>query len=277
MRKQDTHQSASRRQIPIVGIGASAGGLGAFKDFIQAMPARSGMAFALIQHLDPTHESLMVDLLNRYTQMDVIQVEDRMQVKEVHVYMIPPNRGLSIRKGGLLLTAPEQRRGMRPPIDFYFKSLAEDQMEKAICMILSGTGSDGTVVLKSVKSYGGLVIVQFPDEAQYDGMPTSAISTRMVDYILPVREIPERLRIYIQRFYVTGHSGTEPIEIEEPEAFNNVLTIMDAQLGHNFHYYKKNTVHRRIKRRKGLKQVEKMHDRGYTVSSSTPNILWSHQ
>jgi PAS domain S-box-containing protein len=257
---QDTSYNAPTKQIPIVGIGASAGGLTAFKGFFEAMPAESGMAFVLIQHLDPTHDSLMVDLLSRHTPMKVIQVEDRMQVELNHVYMIPPNWDLAIHNGELLLTTPVQHRGMRMPIDFFFKSLAEDQKEKAICIILSGTGSDGTAGLKAVKSYGGMVVVQFPEEAQYDGMPSSAIATGVVDYILPVSNIPQRLLSYIQHSYVRGYFGTEPIEINEPDAFNNVLAILHAQLGHDFRYYKKNTVIRRIKRRMGLHQLELLRD-----------------
>lgn len=249
-------QNAPSQQIPIVGIGASAGGLAAFKGFFEAMPAAPGMAFVLIQHLDPTHESLMVDLLSRHTQMKVIQVEDRMQVEANHVYMIPPNWDLAIENGELLLTTPVQRRGMRMPIDFFFKSLAKDQKEKAICIILSGTGSDGTAGLKTVKSYGGIVLVQLPEEAQYDGMPSSAIATGVVDDILPVSDLPQRLLTYIQHSYVRGYFGTEPIAINEPDAFNDILAILHAQLGHDFRYYKQSTLIRRIKRRMSLQQLE---------------------
>ena len=129
--------------FPIVGLGASAGGLEAFKNFFSAMPNSSGMSFVLIQHLDPTHESLMKDLLSRYTKMNVIQAEDKMEVKENHIYLIPPNREMTIHKRKLHLTAPKERRGLRTPIDLFFRSLAEDQQKLAICIILSGTGSDG--------------------------------------------------------------------------------------------------------------------------------------
>jgi len=224
------------------------------------MPAESGMAFVLIQHLDPTHESLMVDLLSRQTQMKVIQVEDHMEVEANHVYMIPPNLDLAIQNGELLLTTPVQRRGMRMPIDFFFKSLAQDQKEKAICIILSGTGSDGTAGLKAVKAYGGIVVAQSPEEAQYDGMPSSAIATGVVDHVIPVNEMPERLLSYIQHSYVRGYFGTEPIEINEPDAFNNILAILHAQLGHDFRYYKKSTVIRRIKRRLSLHQLDLLRD-----------------
>jgi len=255
-----TRPPKQTKQIPIVGVGASAGGLAAFKDFFNSMPSQTGMAFVLVQHLDPTHESLMVDLLSRHTKMKVIQVEDHMQVEPNHVYMIPPNWDLAIQSGALRLIKPQQRRGMRMPIDFFFNSLAEDQRERAICIILSGTGSDGTMGLKAVKSYGGMVMVQQPEEAQYDGMPSSAIATGVVDYTLPAQEMSNILVNYIKHSYIRGHFGTEPVEISEPDDFNAILAIMHAQIGHNFHYYKKNTLIRRIKRRMGLKQLERMGD-----------------
>jgi len=258
---EELDQTINRTQhIPVVGIGASAGGLDAFKTLFEAMPADTGMAFVLIQHLDPTHESLMVDLLSRHTTMNVVQVEDRMQVIENHVYMIPPNRDLAIHNGELYLTAPAQRRGMRMPIDFFFRSLAEDQRERAICIILSGTGSDGTLGLKAIKSYGGMVMAQSPKTAQYDGMPVSAISTGTVDYVLPVKEMPEALSKYIQHSYVRGRFGMDGSSQEGGQDMNSVLAIMHAQLGYNFHHYKKNTMIRRIQRRMGLKQLEKMGD-----------------
>ncbi len=249
-----------RSYIPVVGVGASAGGLDAFKNFFESMPSDTGMAFVLIQHLDPTHESLMVDLLSRHTKMRVVQVEDRMQVEPNHVYMIPPAHDLAINNGELYLTEPAQRRGMRMPIDFFFRSVAEDQRERAICIILSGTGSDGTLGLKAIKSYGGMVMAQTPKTAQYDGMPVSAISTGAVDYVLPVEEMPEAISKYVQHSYVRGRFGTDQYDETGGQDLNNVLAIMNAQLGHNFHHYKKNTLMRRIQRRMGLKQFEKMND-----------------
>lgn len=268
-------QSKRQKQIkpvPIVGVGASAGGLAAFKEFFEKMPTETGMAFVLVQHLDPTHESLMVDLLSRQTNMNVIQAEDNMTVEPNHVYMIPPNWDLAIQDGALRLTTPHQKRGMRMAIDFFFNSLAEDQRENAVCVILSGTGSDGSMGLKTIKSYGGVVMVQQPEDAQYDGMPSSAIATGVVDYILPVRDMSDTLVNYIRRAYIKGHFGTEPIELNEPDDFNAILAIMHAQLGHNFHYYKKNTLIRRINRRMGLKQIDQMHDYAKFLRKSPEEI-----
>ena len=256
--KQLSNKKRCKKHILVVGVGASAGGLDAFKNLFESMPAETGMAFVLIQHLDPTHESLMVDLLSRYTKMKVVQVEDRMQIQANHVYMIPPARDLAIHKGKLHLTEPAQRRGLRMPIDFFFRSVAEEQRERAICIILSGTGSDGTLGLKAIKSYGGMVMAQTPTTAQYDGMPVSAITTGAVDYVLPVEEMPDAILKYIQHSYVRGHFGADQHDDADNQDLNNVLSIIHAQLGHNFHHYKKNTLTRRIQRRMGLKRLEKM-------------------
>lgn len=253
-----THPSQIPAHIPVVGIGASAGGLDAFKQFFEAMPSNTGMAFVLVQHLDPTHKSLMVDLLSRQTKMKVVQIEDQMGVKANQVYMIPPNRDLSIRNGELYLSEPIQRRGLRLPIDFFFTSLAEDQRERSICIILSGTGSDGTLGLKAIKSYGGMVMAQTPKTAQHEGMPVSAISTGAVDYVLPVADMPGTLIKYVQHAYVRGRFGTDQLNNYGGQDMNTILAIMHAQLGHNFHYYKKNTLFRRVQRRMGLKQFEEM-------------------
>lgn len=246
-------------QIPVVGVGASAGGLEAFKQLFATMPVDTGMAFVLVQHLDPTHESMMVDLLNRYTDMKVIQVEEKMKIEPNQVYMIPINKDMAVHNGEFYLTAPALPRGIRMPIDFFLRSLAEDKQELAICIILSGTGSDGTLGLKAVKGYGGMAMVQEPFDAQYDGMPTSAISTGIVDYVLPVSEIPTALEKYAHHSYVRGFFGIESVDgATEKSDLTTILSILHSQLGHNFHHYKKNTLLRRIQRRMSLKQLVSM-------------------
>ena len=157
------------------------------------------MAFILIQHLDPTHASMMVDLLAGHTPLTVQQAADGMPLEPEHVYVIPPGTYLSIRDGALRLSEPRERHGARLPFDFFLRSLAEELGERAICVILSGTGSDGSLGLKAVKEKGGLVIAQDPDEAEYDGMPRSAIMTGAVDLVLPVAKIPEILAKYGRR------------------------------------------------------------------------------
>ena len=178
---------------PVVGIGASAGGLDACRKLLSALPAENGMAFILVQHLDPTHESMMVDLLTGGTTMTVRQATDGMPIERDHVYVIPPATYLSVGKGVLQLSQPQARHGARLPFDFLLHSLAEAYGANAICVILSGTGADGSLGLKSVKEKGGLVMAQDPDEAAYGGMPRSAIQTGAVDLVLPVAEIATAL------------------------------------------------------------------------------------
>ena len=180
-------QEADRKTaagFPIVGIGASAGGLAAFEAFFSGMPADTdpGMAFVLVQHLAPDHKSILTDLIRRYTRMQVFEVEDGMVVQPNCAYIIPPNRDMAFLNGTLQLLEPSAPRGQRLPIDFFFRSLAQDQHERAICIVLSGTGSDGTLGVRAIKGEGGMVMVQNPDSTEYDGMPRSAIATGLVDY-----------------------------------------------------------------------------------------------
>ena len=176
----------------VVGIGASAGGLAAFEAFFSGMPADvdPDMAFVLVQHLAPDHKSILTELIRRYTRMQVFEVEDGMAVKPNCAYIIPPNRDMAFLNGRLQLLEPAAPRGQRLPIDFFFRSLAQDQHERAICIVLSGTGSDGTLGVRAIKGEGGMVMAQKPDSTEYDGMPRSAIGTGMVDYELSPGEMP---------------------------------------------------------------------------------------
>ena len=191
--------SARPGDFLVVGIGASAGGLEACRKFVDALPARNGMAFILVQHLDPTHESMMVDLLGGHTSMNVRQATDGMLIERDHLYVIPPGTYLSVSDGALRISQPQARHGARLPFDFLLHSLAEEYGARAVCVVLSGTGADGSLGLKAVKEKGGLVIAQDPDEAGYDGMPRSAIATGAVDLVLPVAKIPEALVKYDRR------------------------------------------------------------------------------
>ncbi len=178
------HQSAD---FPIVGIGASAGGLAAFEAFFSTMPPDNdpGMAFVFVQHLARDHKSILSELVRRYTRMEVFEVEDGMVVKPNCAYIIPPNRDMALVNGVLQLLEPTLARGIRLPIDFFFRSLAQDQHDRAICIVLSGTGSDGALGVRAVKGEGGMVMAQTPESTEYDGMPRSAIATGMVDFVLP--------------------------------------------------------------------------------------------
>jgi len=184
---------STKTPFPIVGIGASAGGLEALEQFFQKMPPQNGMAFVIIQHLDPNHIGIMPELLQRITPMKVSQVTDKLKVKPDCVYVIPPNKSMSILKGELYLFGPVEPRGLRLPIDIFFRSLAIDQQEKSIGIILSGMGSDGTLGVKAIKENNGLVLVQDPDSAKFDGMPHSASQAVIADVVAPADQLPEKL------------------------------------------------------------------------------------
>jgi two-component system CheB/CheR fusion protein len=185
--------ASSSTEFRIVALGASAGGLDAFRKLFDALPPNIGMAFVLIQHLDPSHASMMVDLLSGHTTKKVQQAEDGMPLEPAHVYVIPPGVYLSISGGALRLSEPSERHGARLPFDFFLRSLAAEYGASAICVILSGTGADGSLGLRAIKERGGLVVVQSPQEATYDGMPRSAIATGLADFVVPVAKIPEIL------------------------------------------------------------------------------------
>lgn len=242
--------------FPVVGIGASAGGLDACKKLIDALPADIGMAFILVQHLDPTHESMMVDLLAEHTAMSVRQATDGMPIERDHLYLIPPGSYLSIRKGVLHLSQPEARHGARLPFDFLLRSLADDCGSRAICVVLSGTGADGSLGLRSVKQKGGLVISQDPDEAAYDGMPQSAIMTGAVDLVLPVAKIPDALVEYVQRIVLIRREPNSEPTASVHDRLSEIIDLLRTRTTHNFTLYKPGTLQRRIERRMALAAVE---------------------
>ena len=191
------------QQFSVVGIGASAGGLAAFEAFFNGLPADRNLniSFVLVQHLAPDHKSILTDIIKRYTKMQVFEVEDGMVVRPNCAYIIPPNRDMAFINGSLQLFEPVTPRGLHMPIDFFFRSLANDQRDRAICIILSGTGSDGTLGLRAVKGEGGMAIAQSLDSAEYDGMPRSAIATGLVDYELPPSDMGRTVISYITHAY----------------------------------------------------------------------------
>jgi two-component system, chemotaxis family, CheB/CheR fusion protein len=244
--------------FPIIGIGASAGGLAAFESFFSALPndINSNMAFVLVQHLAPDHKSILSELIRRYTRMQVFEVEDGMKVQPNCTYIIPPNRDMALMNGTLQLIEPNVPRGFRLPIDFFFRSLAQDQREKAICIILSGTGSDGTLGVRAIKGEGGMVMVQNPASTEYDGMPRSAIATGLVDYELPPAEMPAQLIAYIKHaFGKLSRTDYRPLSNDE-NALKKIFIILRNQTGHDFSQYKQSTIYRRIKRRMAVQQIE---------------------
>ena len=242
--------------FPIVGLGASAGGLDAFRKFFDAFPANSGMAIVLIQHLDPNHDSLMADLLTSHTPMVVLQAADGAQVEPNHVYLIPPGTYLAIEHGILRLSKPVERHGARMPFDFFLRTLAEDCGGRAICVVLSGTGTDGSLGLKAVKDRGGLVVVQDPEEAAFDGMPRSAIQSGVTDYVLKVSKIPQALIRYTQLGYVKDESGSSQIHADGHDAFADIIELLAVTTSHDFSLYKQGTLQRRIERRMAMASIE---------------------
>jgi two-component system CheB/CheR fusion protein len=245
------------KEFPIVGIGASAGGLEALELFLTNVPVKSGMAFVVIQHLDPTHKGIMVELLQRTTPMRVVQVKDRMMVEPDCVYVIPPNRDLSILHGILHLLEPTAPRGLRLPIDFFFRSLADDLQDKSIGVILSGMGSDGTLGLRAMKEKAGVVFVQSPSSAKFDGMPRRAIDAGLADVVAPVEELPGRIIAYLKHAPLIVRTDL-PLEGKAQSALEKVFILLRTQTGHDFSLYKKGTVYRRIERRMGLRQIDRI-------------------
>ncbi len=244
-----------KRGLPIVGIGASAGGLQAFETFFKNMSPDSGMAFVLVPHLDPKHISILPDLLQKYTKMSVSLVEDGMKVHPNAVYVIPPNKSMAILHGVLHLMTPAMSGGFKLPVDLFFRSLANDQGSNAIGIILSGTGSDGTLGLKEIRGQGGMVMVQDPGTASYDGMPRSAQTTGMVDYILPPEKMPEQLLNYTKHIAIRKEAKITPIAGNIPEALQKILILVRNQTGHDLSLYKPNTICRRIERRMNIHQI----------------------
>jgi two-component system CheB/CheR fusion protein len=253
---QETAENTSG-SFPIVGIGASAGGLEALELFLKNVAENSGMAFVVVQHLDPTHKDLMVQLLQRGTSMQVFRVKDRMRVEANCVYVIPPNKDLSILHGVLHLLDPLAPRGLRLPIDFFFRALADDQLEQSIGVILSGMGSDGTLGLRAIKEKAGVVFVQEPESAKFDSMPRSAIDAGLADVIAPVEALPGKISAYFQLVPIIAKPG-RPDEYAAQSALEKVVILLRGKTGHDFSLYKKNTIYRRIERRMGLHQIGKI-------------------
>jgi two-component system, chemotaxis family, CheB/CheR fusion protein len=263
-------------RFPIVGIGASAGGLEALEAFFKLMPSDAGLAFVLVVHLAPTHISILPELLQKRTKMRVCQIADGMQVERNCVYVIPPNKDLTILHGTLNLMDLSQPRGVNLPIDSFFRSLAQDQERNAVCIILSGTGTDGTLGVKAIKGKTGMVMVQDEESAKYEGMPRSAISTGLVDYVLPPGEMPGQLVKYTRHATRKAAPRIAPIGGPIPQALQKIFVILRARTEHDFSLYKKNTICRRIERRMNVHQIDGISDyvRYLQESDREANILF---
>ncbi|HIJ86785.1 MAG TPA: chemotaxis protein CheB [Desulfuromonadales bacterium] len=261
-RRGNAHEPASCESIPeapfpIVGIGASAGGLEALEQFLRHVTENCGCAFVIIQHLDPTHKGIMPELLQRVTGMKVFQVIDQMKVQPDCVYVIPPNRDMSLLHGVLHLFEPAAARGLRLPIDFFFHSLADDRTDGAIGVVLSGMGSDGTLGLTAIKEHGGVTLAQEPASAKFDSMPKSAINAGVADIVAPAEELPGKIIAYLHHTLVITRSEP-PLEEKDQSALEKVLILLRAKTGSDFSLYKKNTVQRRIERRMSVHQIDRI-------------------
>ena len=242
----------------IVGMGASAGGLETFERFFKKMPNNPGMAFILVPHLDPTHISLMPELIQKCSKMKVFQVKDGIEVQPNAVYIVPPNNDLAIINATLQLLQPLKSSGLRMPIDYFFRSLAQDQAQKAICIILSGMGTDGTLGLRAIKGDLGMVVAQDPDTAKYDSMPRSAIATDLVDYILSPEKMPQQLIAYANHTTHKTVPKLVPVKGKTADALQKIFIVLRSQTGHDFSAYKQNTICRRIERRMDVHRIDKI-------------------
>ena len=252
-------EGSEREPTYYIGIGASAGGLEAIETFFSHMDPDSGFAFIVIQHLSPDYKSMMKELLSKKTRMAVHRVEDGMQVAPNSLYLIPPKKNLSIFHGKLMLSEQDHSRGINLPIDVFLRSLAEDQGEKAIGIILSGTGSDGMRGVRSIKEAGGMVMVQNESTAKFDGMPRSAISTGLADFILAPEEMPEQIRAFVKHPYVAKTGRSEALSDDE-NGLTRIFAILRERCKIDFTYYKPSTVHRRIERRMTVNQIQDIRD-----------------
>ncbi|HSW53521.1 MAG TPA: chemotaxis protein CheB [Ignavibacteriaceae bacterium] len=250
--------SSADNSFYVVGIGSSAGGLDALEKFFGEMTDNSGMAFIVVSHLDPNHVSIMPELIQKSTRMKIFQAQDGMRVEPNKVYVAPANRDLAILLGTIQLIEPPEAHGFRLPIDFFFKSLSADLGEKAICIILSGMASDGTAGLKSIKSELGMVMAQEPKSAKFDGMPSSAIKTGLVDYILPPEEMPAQLINFINKKVKGVLLDTALTDGKIPDAFQKIFILLRTHTGHDFSLYKQNTLYRRVERRMNIAQLDSL-------------------
>jgi two-component system CheB/CheR fusion protein len=243
--------------FPVVGIGASAGGLDAASRLLRALPPDSGAAFILVQHLDPTHPSMMVSLLAEHTAMPVSEAIDGVRIAPGRVYVIPPGTYLSAAKGALRLSQPQARHGARLPFDYLLRSLADAFGSRAVCIVLSGTGADGSLGLRAVREKGGLIIAQDPLEAAHDGMPRSAIATGAVDHVLSIADMPAALAPFGRHLQQAPANSVEPGPLATDADWTpRIVDLLRRRTAHDFTLYKSGTLRRRIERRMSLAALD---------------------
>src|SRR5947209_7751847 len=253
----DTPGGQTDRDFLVVGLGASAGGIKAFKEFFANVPPASGMAYVVILHLSPEHESHLAEVLQVASEMPVTQVQDAVKIEPNHVYVIPPNKSLAMSDGRLALSEIKRIEERRAPVDIFFRTLADSKTSRAVCVVLSGTGSDGSMGMKRVKEMGGVCIAQEPNEAEYSDMPRYSMATGFVDYVLPVAEIPRKIVAYKERLGQTriALELAERPETEE-QTLRDIFTQLRVRTGHDFSNYKRPNVLRRIERRINVHELD---------------------
>jgi two-component system CheB/CheR fusion protein len=256
--------------FPIIGVGASAGGLEAFALLLEHLPSNTGMAFVLVQHLDPTHESQLTEILSRKSAMPVCEVHGATPVETDHVYVIPPGRNLTIADG-ILQTVPRPETGARNmPIDGFLQALAKDRQNVAFGIILSGTASDGTLGARAIKAEGGITFAQEPASAKFDGMPRSAIASGTIDFVLSPEGIARQLVELSRHSYLHGGPGrvVDLVATDGPD-LDRIFVRLRATTGIDFTYYKHNTILRRITRRMALHGVDNLKDYARLVAQNS--------
>ena len=244
------------KAFPIVGLGASAGGLEALEEFFKHMPPDGGMAFVVVTHQHPGHTSLLPELLRKCAAMPVVEASDNLRVKPNCIYVAQPEGYLAMVNGKLQFMDCPDSSAVRLPIDYFFRSLAEDQREQAVGIILSGTASDGTLGVKAIKGATGMTMAQEPESAKYPGMPRSAIATGLVDYVLPAGQLPQRLVAYSKGPYLMPPGVAAAADAALPEPMPKIIVLLRNRTGHDFSSYKPNTIRRRIERRMNLHQLK---------------------
>jgi two-component system CheB/CheR fusion protein len=254
---KNTIQILSENLFPVVGVGASAGGLEAFKELVRAIPEDSGMAYIFIQHLSPKYESILAEILQKGTNLPVLEIADNMKVRPDHIYVIPSNKYLTANDGVLQLH-PRMKGDKSNTIDIFFISLAEIHQEHAIGIVFSGTGTDGTVGLKTIKDLGGITIAQDEKSSAYFDMPKSAIEAEVVDYVLSPSEIPGHLKELVRTNPISASDFSIAEELKEEEGFKQLLALLRTKKAVDFTYYKQTTIRRRILRRMALMKIEKL-------------------
>ncbi|MDR3715235.1 MAG: chemotaxis protein CheB [Puia sp.] len=257
---KDKVKVPSSNLFPVVGVGASAGGLEAFKRLVRAIPVDSGMAYILVQHLEPTHESILAELLKKVTPIPIHEITNNVRVEPNQIYIIPSNKMLTANDGVLQLSPRPPRNEKNMPIDVFFTSLAEVHKSHAIGVVLSGTATDGTLGLKAIKDLGGITFAQEQKSAAFEGMPQSAINAGVVDFILPPEEIPLQLVSLNQTFKAAHTPDTADLQQKNEEIFRQLLSLLRIRRGTDFTYYKQSTIRRRILRRMGLNKMKDISD-----------------